>query len=120
MTSPEPTHFWSAVEPIVSAYAIPLPDDETMQVEIARVGRLAGGEFDFTADVWAIRCMQRCLNQDGFWEWEPLPSSRDDEFKARTRYPLNRALDLARLETRKGNYPGGPALRWAAYDEVER
>lgn len=28
-----------------------------------------------------------CLNRDGDWEYEPVPSSRDDEFYARCRFP---------------------------------
>jgi hypothetical protein len=32
---------------------------------------------------------------DSEWEWEPIPSERDEEFIARTRYPFDRARDLA-------------------------
>lgn len=36
---------------------------------------------------WAVVLDQnRVLNQDGEWEYEPLPSSRSDEFLARTRW----------------------------------
>jgi hypothetical protein len=107
------------ITPIVSAFAIPLPGDETMQVEIARVGQMAGSKFDFAADVWAIRCMQRCLNRDGFWEWEPLPSSRSDEFKVRSRWECAEALAHAQAAVEEGNFPGGPGLRWKNYEEVE-
>ena len=35
---------------------------------------------------WAIRDSGACLNKNNEWEWEPLPSSRDDEFYARCRW----------------------------------
>jgi len=43
---------------------------------------------------WAVRRNGRCLNTDGKWEYEPMPSSRDDEFLARCRFSTVReALD---------------------------
>lgn len=43
------------------------------------------------ADVtrWAIypfHGVPSCLNREGEWEYEPLPSNRDDEFYARCRF----------------------------------
>jgi hypothetical protein len=35
---------------------------------------------------FAIRSTGSCLCKDGEWEYEPSPSSRDDEFLARARY----------------------------------
>jgi hypothetical protein len=35
---------------------------------------------------WAVRRLDRCLNHEFEWEWEPQPSSRDDEFFARCRF----------------------------------
>ena len=35
---------------------------------------------------WAVRRIGSVLNRDGEWEWEPMPSSRDDEFIARCRF----------------------------------
>lgn len=35
---------------------------------------------------WAVRRMGECLNKSGEWEWEPMPSSRDDEFLERCRF----------------------------------
>lgn len=35
---------------------------------------------------WAVRRMGECLNKQGDWEYEPMPSSRDDEFLARCRF----------------------------------
>ncbi len=36
---------------------------------------------------WAVERSGRCLNKSGEWEWEPMPSSRDNAFFARTRWP---------------------------------
>lgn len=44
---------------------------------------------------WAVLDGSRCLNHDGGWEYEPLPSNRTDEFLARCRFPLEEAIDRA-------------------------
>lgn len=61
------------------------------------------GAHDFTAEVyrycsteitvetrgagrWVVSNGSSVWNRDGQWEYEPLPSSRDDEFLRRTRY----------------------------------
>lgn len=37
--------------------------------------------------LWAVRrAGTSCLATDGHWEFEPMPSSRDDDFIQRTRY----------------------------------
>lgn len=46
-------------------------------------------------DTWAIRCMGRVLNRDNEWEWEPQPSSREDDFLAATRFDRDDALRRA-------------------------
>lgn len=45
---------------------------------------------------WAVADGPFVLNRDGQWEWEPLPSGREEDFLARTRYTLVEALDAAR------------------------
>lgn len=35
---------------------------------------------------WAIRHGRMCLTKTGMWEYEPMPSYRDDEFYARCRW----------------------------------
>lgn len=37
-------------------------------------------------DKWAIRALGHCLNKYGFWEFEVLPSNRDDDFLERCRW----------------------------------
>jgi hypothetical protein len=35
---------------------------------------------------WAIRCFDECMNKNGLWEYELMPSHRDDEFYKRCRF----------------------------------
>lgn len=37
-------------------------------------------------DLWAVRHGCNVLAKSGDWEWEPSPSSRDDDFMARCRF----------------------------------
>jgi hypothetical protein len=46
--------------------------------------------------LWAVHENSFCLARDGLWEYEPLPSSRDDKFLKRCRYAtLEEAMDEA-------------------------
>ena len=45
---------------------------------------------------WAVREMASVVNRDGEREHEPMPSSRDEAFIARTRFGLAEALRVAR------------------------
>jgi hypothetical protein len=45
---------------------------------------------------WAVKNFACVLNADGLWEWEPQPSSRDDDFISRTRFSLDEAFTRAR------------------------
>lgn len=104
----------SARKPIITTYSIPLDDNKfgnEFSIEVVRVGEYRGDKFDLTADVWAIRYLGRCLGRDGTWEYEPLPSNRTDEFKARTRWGRVRAITAAIEVADDGNYPGGKAFR---------
>lgn len=57
-------------------------------------------------DLYAVEHGGYVLNTDGEWEYEPQPSSRDDEFKARTRFnyltAYAAACHWARLVTANG------------------
>ena len=48
------------------------------------------------AAAWAVCEGASVVNRDGGRELEPMPSSRDDDFIARTRFPLAEALRIAR------------------------
>ncbi len=54
------------------------------------------GRIEWRDDgAWAIVNAGCCLNTDGEWEVELQPSSRTDEFKARTRFPVEEAMRRA-------------------------
>lgn len=44
---------------------------------------------------WAIRRGPACLSAMGTWEYEPIPSERDEDFLAAFRFDLRTALELA-------------------------
>lgn len=80
------------VETIVTAYQVcAVPEDE------------AGNYLSFVIKVdrthhtglWAVRLRSRCLSVDGTWDYEPLPSSREDDWLDRHRFDLDTALRLA-------------------------
>jgi hypothetical protein len=47
-------------------------------------------------DLWAVTDCGSVLSSDGEWVFEPLPSRRTDEFKARTRFDRETAIEMAR------------------------
>lgn len=59
-----------------------------------------------SATQWCVSNGASVWSKDGQWEYEPLPSNRDEEFFQRTRYSLDEAFMAARaawrafLETR--------------------
>ncbi|MER5653487.1 hypothetical protein ABT076_10775 [Streptomyces sp. NPDC002131] len=50
---------------------------------------------DRGADRWAVCWMGECLAADGSWNYEPRPSSRDDDWLDNHRFTLGTALQLA-------------------------
>ena len=68
----------SSTKAAISAYAIDLPPRDSVRIERA-------AQVDGPAK-WAVRLNGDCLNRAGAWEWEPMPSGRDDEFLARCRF----------------------------------
>lgn len=46
-------------------------------------------------DQWMVGDGFGCLDRDGNWSYEPLPSEREDEWKARHRFDLPTAIQLA-------------------------
>ncbi|MFX4300139.1 hypothetical protein [Pseudosulfitobacter pseudonitzschiae] len=59
---------------------------------------------------WAVSKGSATVNTDLEAEYEPMPSSRSEEYIARTRFPLEMAFDIARKyianEKAKGYYRG--------------
>jgi hypothetical protein len=45
--------------------------------------------------LWVVERLGLVLNSDCEFEYEPMPSSRTDDFIARTRFSLEQALQLA-------------------------
>jgi len=64
---------------VIDAYAIPVEDYRT-EIKIQRMRQIEGPAL------WKVARNGDCLNKSGEWEYEPMPSSRDDEFLARCRF----------------------------------
>ena len=78
--------------------------DDTEDVTLERVPQMTG------PDHWAIREGHYCLNKSALWESEPIPSSRNDDFFARCRWPsAEEALEFWEVHGRT-KFP----LRWVA------
>ena len=64
----------------------------------------------YDGEKWAVRWHGRCLTKTAEWEYEPLPSSRDDAFYARCRFDTleqavetwNRANKILSVTARDG------------------
>jgi hypothetical protein len=69
--------------------------------EPVRIDRVKG--FDGTR--YAIRQGGACMNAQGDWEWEPIPSSRTDEWLAEFRFTT--WLDAANAVERHVKHPHG-------------
>lgn len=67
-----------------------LPEDDinapAFEIKVAYRGR----------NLWAVLRHGYCLGSDGEWSYESLPSGREDEWLATHRFPMERALELAR------------------------
>lgn len=51
---------------------------------------------EYSTDIWAIRRNGDVWTRNNEWEWEPMPSSRDDDFLGRARWTLEEAWVAAR------------------------
>ncbi|MET8826053.1 hypothetical protein ABZX40_13355 [Streptomyces sp. NPDC004610] len=61
---------------------------------------LGGHAYEITVeyrghDQWAILRGHQCLGADGTWDWEPIPSERDDAWLTGHRFDHDAALRLA-------------------------
>jgi len=66
---------------------------------------------------WAVSRWSRCLDAKGRWDYESIPSEREDEWLARHRCDLETALRLARAEAPKvtvNGYTVADALKMGA------
>jgi hypothetical protein len=64
-------------------------------------------------DTWAVIWMGECWNGTD-WEWEPLPSSYDDDFLARCRFTLEEACRHARSLPDAVMPNGATYVQWQA------
>ena len=62
-------------------------------------------------DRWAVMRGSGCLSRDGKWDFEPLPSSRDDDWLASHRLSMNEAQMLAVEQAPKVTVNGLTALQ---------
>lgn len=61
------------------------PHHYTLNIEVLRTG----------ADSWAVMQGGNVLNNEGEFEYQPMPSSRDEDFLARTRFDFKTAMEKA-------------------------
>lgn len=59
------------------------------------------------AGKWCIYDMGEVLNDEGEWEFEPMPGGRDEAFLARTRFDRATALRLAKEKANEKQRRGG-------------
>lgn len=57
---------------------------------------------------WAVFKLGEVLNADGEWEFEPSPSSRDEEFLERTRFDRETAITKAKEKAYEANKRSDP------------
>jgi len=75
----------------VSGYRMP------SGVKIVRTMQIKG------PDKWKVTDGFSCLNKNGEWEYEPIPSARDKEFLARCRFDsAQEAIDAALAQRQEG------------------
>lgn len=75
------------------------PMHEWVRVELTCLA--GGGPYKPPTDTWAVRKGGLCLDEDDDWIAEPIPSSRDAEFYATSRWQLGSALRRARRVARR-------------------
>lgn len=88
-----PSHHSVQTSARVGTYIFDAPEGyEHEMIEVVNVGETCSDRVWRPTDVWAVRKRGWCLDIDGDWVYEPLPSSRDEDFKARCRFTLDEAL----------------------------
>ena len=80
---------------VPTTYTVNLDEPMHEWITVVLTCRAGDGPHRPPNDTWAVRKGGYCLNADDEWELEPQPSSRDAAFFARTRWPLEEALERA-------------------------
>lgn len=96
--------FEQATEYTVSAAALDDYDGYEYRITVAWRGR----------DRWAVSRHGRCLGSDGEWDYEPIPSEREDGWLDAHRFDLDTALQIARDAAPKLTVNGGTWAEWQA------
>lgn len=65
---------------------------------------------------WAVCRLSRCLGADGVWDYEPNPSSREDDWLAAHRFDLDTALRLAAEAAPKVTVNGMTAVQCVEWE----
>jgi hypothetical protein len=82
-----------AARAVVDSYVVRI---NSYDFKIQRVSQRSG------RDLWKVMKGSECLNKDGEWEYEPMPSSRDDAFIARCRFESAAAAIASLTKTADG------------------
>lgn len=70
-------------------------------------------------DHWAVCWFGECLGADGEWDYEPRPSSREDDWLETHRFTLGIALMLAKQEAPKIRVNGRTAADFLTRDAAK-
>ncbi len=74
-------------------------------------------------DLWAVTQRGQCMERSGEWQWEPNPSSRDEDYFAMARYDRDTALAIAgAIERARGirRVVNLPESEWQALQALDK
>lgn len=101
----EPTERADSLQRLISTRYQFKADFENHNISPVTFDRMRSPFYD--GEKWAVRRNSSCLAKDGEWEYEPIPSSRDDEFYARCRFDsLDEALAAVESANEKPTHGG--------------
>lgn len=93
---------------IATTYTVNLEADPHEWITVVLTCLKGQGPHKPPQDTWAVRHLSYCLNASGEWEFEPIPSSRDDDFLARTRWTRDEAIRRAVVVASQSHSRGNP------------